>query len=114
MAEIPEGLTEVFLKYASVGFIRKVLDALKAKELIECQEIPDQELLAIINDIMEADKPKPEAPKVEKPKVKVITTESKIEDAIAYCENNGIKLTVRNIAKYAGVSHSTVVRHNQK
>lgn len=105
-------LSEVFLKYASVGFIRKVLDALKDKGMVEvCQDIPDQELLAIINDVMEADKPKPEA--VEIPKVKVITTESKIEDAIKHCENNRIKPTVRNIAQYAGVSYSTVSRHLQ-
>jgi len=111
-----ERLSEVFLRFAGVSFAKKLLGALKDKGLILIPKEPilDAELLAIITDIMESENPEPKTPQVEAPKVEIVTTESKIEDAIAYCENNGIKLTVRNIAKYTDVSYSTVSRHLQK
>ena len=42
------------------------------------------------------------------------TTDEKIEDAVKYCKTNGIKLTVRNITQYAGVSIATVSRHTDR
>ena len=107
-------ILEIWQRTSGVKVIRQALEALKAKQYIEIrQEIPDQELLAVINEIMPGEAPL-EAVNVQSVEiVKVVykSTEDKIKEAVEYCRANGISLTVRNVGKYAGVSKSTVHNH---
>jgi hypothetical protein len=106
-------ISEVWQRTSGVKVIRQALESLKAKQYIEIrQEIPDQELLAIVNEIMPVESPE-EAVNVQSVEiVKAVykSTEDKIKEAVEYCKANGISLTVRNVGKYAGVSKSTA--HN--
>lgn len=110
-------ILELWLKFASVGFIRHILESLKAKQYIEiCQDIPDQELLAIVNEIMpvESSEEAVNVQSVEIVKAVYKSTEERIKEAVEYCKANNIKPTVRNVGKYAGVSIATVSRHGNK
>lgn len=107
-------ISEIWQRTSGVKVIRKVLESLKAKQYIEiCQEIPDQALLAIVNEIMpvEALQEAVNVQSVEIVKAVYTSTEERIKEAVEYCKANGIKPTVRNVAEQAGVSKSTVHNH---
>lgn len=107
-------INEIWQRTSGVKLIRQVLESLKAKHYIEIrQKIPDQELLALINEIMPVEAPL-EAVNVQSVEiVKAVykSTEEKIKEAVEYCKTNSIKPTVRNVAAQAGVSKSTVHNH---
>ena len=110
-------ITEIWQKTTGVKLIRQALNKLVKKQLIEIrQEIPDQELLAIVNEIMPLETPQ-EAVNVQSVEiVKAVykSTEDKIKEAVEYCRDNGIRITVRSVAKQAGVSTATVSRYGYK
>lgn len=99
---------------ANVNFIRHVLDSLKAKQLIDIrQEIPDEELLAIINDIMLIEAPKEvfNVPDLEMVDDDVEGIETKILKAIESCEYENIRVTAKEITARTGIPKSTVDRY---
>jgi len=99
---------------ANVSFIRHVLDSLKAKQLIDIrQEIPDEELLAIINDIMLIEAPKEmfNVPDLEMVDDDVEGIETKILKAIELCEEENIRVTAKEITARTGIPKSTVGRY---
>jgi len=108
---------EIWQRKSGVKVIRQVLESLKAKQYIEIrQEIPDQELLAIVNEIMPVEAPQ-EAVNVQSVGiVKAVykSTEDKIKEAVEYCKTNNIKPTVRNVSEQVGVSIATVSRYGYK
>lgn len=107
-------ISEIWQRTSGVKLIRQVLESLKAKQYIEIrQEIPDQELLAIINEIIPVEAPQEaiNVQSVEIVKVVYKSTEERIKEAVEYCKANSIKPTVRSVAAQAGVSKSTVHNH---
>ena len=106
-------ISEIWQRTSGVKVIRQVLESLKAKQYIEIrQEIPDQELLAIVNEIMPVEVVNVQS--VEIVKAVYVSIEDKIKEAVEYCKANNIKPTVRSIAKQAGVSIATVSRYGYK
>jgi len=107
-------ISEIWQKTTGVKLIRQALESLKAKQYIEIrQEIPDQELLAIVNKIMPVESPQEavNVQSIEVVKAVYKSTEERIKEAVEYCKANSIKPTVRNVAVQAGVSKSTVHNH---
>ena len=107
---------EISQKVQSISFLKEFLRVIKESKGIEI-ELSDQELLTILNEIMPVEAPQETDDYVvgglnqEEPKAVYVSTEDKIKEAVEYCKANGISLTVRSVAKQAGVSKSTVHNH---
>lgn len=105
-------ISELLEKVHSIDFLKRFLDVLRERHGIKI-ELSDQELLSIVNEIMPVEAPRETVGihHVEIVKSDYKGTEAKILKAIEYCKENGVKLTIRNIAERAGVSKSTVHRY---
>lgn len=110
-------ISEITFKTLGVKLIRLSLDLLREKQLIDIhRDIPEADLFAVLNSFISIEYPEEttseQKAEITKPIYK--PTKNRVKEAVEYCKANGIKVTVRNIAQYAGVSIATVSRYGYR